>query len=208
MVAAGCRASLEGSDLRTPGYAHVVTEHQPYETVGSEGAFELRRYPEHVVAETEVSGDFEGAGSRAFRYLFGYINGENVARRSIAMTAPVVQGGSQRIPMTAPVVQTASQDTFTVAFVLPAGMSEASAPVPARAEVVLRTVAPRLVAAARFSGRWSRSAYEGQRSVLLAGLMDAGLTPVGDAWFARFDPPYTPWFLRHNEVLVQVAEPD
>ncbi len=183
-----------------------MTEQQPYETVRSVGAFELRSYPEHVVAETEVWGDFEGAGSRAFRYLFGYITGENVARQSIAMTAPVVQGTSQRIAMTAPVVQTASQDKFTVAFVLPAEMSEASAPVPTRAEVVLRTVPPRLVAAARFTGRWSSSAYEKHRTALLVGLADAGLTPVGDAWFARFDPPFTPWFLRHNEVLVQVAE--
>lgn len=97
-----------------------MTEQQPFDIVRSEAAFELRHYPEHVVAETEVSGDFESAGSRAFRYLFGYITGENVARQSIAMTSPVVQGSSQRIAMTAPVVQTASGDAFTVAFVLPA----------------------------------------------------------------------------------------
>ncbi|MBK4347071.1 SOUL family heme-binding protein [Lacisediminihabitans changchengi] len=183
-----------------------MTEQQPYETVRSERAFELRRYPEHVVAETQVSGDFESAGTQAFRYLFGYINGQNAARRSIAMTAPVVQGSSQRIAMTAPVVQTESRGAFTVAFVLPAGLSEASAPVPTRSEVALRTVAPRLVAAARFTGRWSQGSYEEHRSALLVALADAGLTPVGEPWFARFDPPFTPWFLRHNEVLVQVAQ--
>lgn len=151
-----------------------MTEQQPYETVRSEGAFEVRRYPEHVVVETDVTGDFEDAGNRAFRYLFGYINGDNVARQSIAMTAPVVQ--------------TASGDSFTVAFVLPAGMTEASAPLPTRPEVRLRAVPPRLVAAARFTGRWTRSAYERQRAALLGGLADAGLTPVGETWFARFDP--------------------
>ncbi|CAN5240693.1 heme-binding protein [soil metagenome] len=184
-----------------------MTEQQPYETVRSEAAFDLRSYPEHVVAETEVAGDFENAGNSAFRYLFGYISGENVTSESIAMTAPVVQARSQRIAMTAPVVQTATGDRFTVAFVLPAELSEASAPVPTRPEVVLRTVPPRLVAAARFTGRWSSGAYEKHRDALLAALVDAGLTPIGDAWFARFDPPYTPWFLRHNEVLVEVAEP-
>ena len=182
-----------------------MTEQQPYEIVRSEDTFELRQYPEHVVAETEVTGDFESAGSRAFRCLFGYISGENTAKVSIAMTAPVVQGTSQRIAMTAPVVQTESQGKYTVAFVLPAGLSEASAPRPTRPEVVVRTVAPRLVAAARFTGRWSSSSYEKHRLALLAGLADAGLTPVGDAWFARFDPPFTPWFLRHNEVLVAVG---
>ena len=183
-----------------------MTEQQPYETMRSEGAFEVRRYPEHVVVETDVAGDFEDAGNRAFRYLFGYINGDNVARQSIAMTAPVVQSRSQRIAMTAPVVQTASGDSFTVAFVLPAGMTEASAPLPTRPEVRLRAVPPRLVAAARFTGRWTRSAYERQRAALLGGLADAGLTPVGETWFARFDPPFTPWFLRRNEVLVEVVE--
>lgn len=183
-----------------------MTEQQPYVTVRTEDDFELRRYPEHVVAETQVAGDFESAGNRAFRYLFGYINGENAAKQSIAMTAPVVQGGSQRIAMTAPVVQTAMNGSYTVAFVLPADLSEATAPTPARPEVVVRTVAPRLVAAARFTGRWSESSYEKHRAALLAALAEADLEPVGDTWFARFDPPFTPWFLRHNEVLVEVAE--
>ncbi|MGN6502814.1 MAG: SOUL family heme-binding protein, partial [Pseudolysinimonas sp.] len=103
-----------------------MTEQQPYEVVRSLDGFEVRRYPEHVFAETQVSADFEGAGNRAFRYLFGYINGENVARQSIEMTSPVVQGRSQRIAMTAPVVQSGDGEAFTVAFELPAAMTEAS----------------------------------------------------------------------------------
>jgi phosphatidylinositol alpha-1,6-mannosyltransferase len=67
-------------------YDRLMTEQQPYETMRSVGAVELRRYPEHVVAETEVSGDFEGAGNRAFRYLFGYkillyVHGEEITTR-------------------------------------------------------------------------------------------------------------------------------
>jgi hypothetical protein len=42
-----------------------MTEQQPYEVVRSLDGFEVRRYPEHVVAETQVSADFEGAGNRA-----------------------------------------------------------------------------------------------------------------------------------------------
>jgi hypothetical protein len=34
------------------------------------------------------------------------------------------------------------------------------------------------------------------------------LTPIGVPRFARFDPPYTPWFLRRNEVLVDIVEND
>ncbi|MGV8885610.1 MAG: heme-binding protein [Microbacteriaceae bacterium] len=192
--------------LSTRAYDRPMTEKQPYELVRSEGEIELRRYPEHVVVETEVSAGFEDAGNRAFRYLFGYISGENTARQSIDMTSPVVQSRSQRVAMTAPVVQTGSGHDYTVAFVLPASFTRESAPLPARAEVELRTVPARLVAATSFSGRWSEAAFQKHRTELLSGVRDAGFTAVGDAWFARFDPPYTPWFLRHNEVLVEVAD--
>jgi len=182
-----------------------MTEQQPYDVIRVEVGFELRQYPEHVVAETEVSADFADAGNRAFRYLFGYISGENTTRRSIDMTSPVVQAVSQRVAMTAPVIQTASGGSFTVAFVLPSSLEEASAPLPSRSQVSLRTVPARLAAAVRFSGRWSKSAYEKHRSELLSAVKRSGLTVVGEPWFARFDPPLTPWFLRHNEVVVEVA---
>lgn len=189
-----------------------MTEQQPYEVVRAEDGWELRRYPQHVVAETTVgNASFEDAGNRAFRSLVGYINGENTRRQSIAMTAPVVQSSgkaasSEKIAMTAPVVQTGGTDGYVVAFVLPATMTEADAPVPARPEVRLRTVPEQLVAAARFSGRWTHESWERHRDELLARLTAAGVTAVGEPRFARFDPPFTPWFLRRNEVLVDVEE--
>ncbi len=184
-----------------------MTEKQPYDVVRAERGFEVRRYPEHVVVETTVSADFDDAGNRAFRYLFGYISGDNAARQSIEMTSPVVQAVSQRVAMTAPVVQTPSGGNYTVAFVLPSAMSETTAPIPSRPEVALRTVPARLAAAVQFTGRWTKTAYDKHRSLLLADTAVAGLTAVGEPWFARFDPPFTPWFLRHNEVVVEIAEP-
>jgi hypothetical protein len=184
-----------------------MTAQQPYELVRQTPGYELRRYPSHVVAETLVrDAAFEDAGNRAFRLLFGYISGENTARQSVEMTAPVVQSASSRIAMTAPVVQQQSDEGYMVAFVLPAGITEATAPVPARSEVTLRTVPERMVAAVGFSGRWTRESWDSHREALLASLDADGLTPVGVPAFARFDPPYKPWFLRHNEVLVEVDE--
>src|SRR6478609_6618071 len=171
-----------------------MTEQQPYELVRQSPAYDLRRYPSHVVAETLVrDAEFEDAGNRAFRALFGYISGENTSRQSIEMTAPVVQS-SERIAMTAPVVQEQTDDGFVVAFVLPASMTEATAPIPVRSEVTLRTVPERMVASKRFSGRWTRASWDSQREALLASLSANGLTPIGTPRFARFDPPYTPWF--------------
>lgn len=201
-----------------------MTEQQPYEVVRDEDGWQLRRYPAHVVVETTVRGvAFEDAGNRAFGLLAGYINGQNSRRQSVEMTAPVVQSAEdgpdgsgssgsagssgrdgQRIAMTAPVMQSGGGDGFVVAFVLPAAMSEHDAPVPTRPEVTLRTVPERLVAATRFSGRWTEQSWRAHRDELLAALRAAGIAVVGEPRFARFDPPFTPWFLRRNEVLVDV----
>jgi hypothetical protein len=192
-----------------------VTEQLPYEVVGhlTDGA-ELRRYPEHAVAEVTTRGSLTSAGNIAFAPLFAYISGENRARTKVAMTAPVVQerrrqrGGGERAAMTAPVVQEEQERSFTVAFVLPMGLTAQTAPEPADERVRLRAVPPTLTAAIRYSGRWSGSAFEEHRDRLLEAVGRAGLEPVGAPRWLRYDPPFKPWFLRRNEVVVDVAEPE
>ena len=123
-----------------------MTDEQPYDVLSTHDRFEVRRYPAHLVAEIEVPGSFDNAGSTAFSALFGYISGDNEAATSIAMTSPVVQRAAQseEIAMTAPVIQTATTDgTFTVAFVLPETMTLESAPNPTNPEVQVHEVPER-----------------------------------------------------------------
>ncbi|MFN2319339.1 MAG: heme-binding protein [Dermatophilaceae bacterium] len=188
-----------------------MTEQQPYEVVQRYPGFELRHYPSHAVAEVTVRGSFDGAGNRAFRALFRYISGHNESAGSIAMTAPVIQkpSGSEKIAMTAPVVQTEADDgEHVVAFVLPATQTAQTAPVPSDPEVRVRQVPERLAAAVRYSGRWSESEYRRHLAELEAGIARAGLVAMGPPMFARFDPPFKPWFLRRNEVVQDVRWPD
>jgi hypothetical protein len=192
------------------GYRRIMTQEQPYVVVHTlTRGGQLRRYPAHVVAEVTTKGSFSSAGNIAFGPLFAYINGENRPRRTVAMTAPVVQSSSprERIAMTAPVVQHGGDDSYTVAFVLPASMTEETAPEPANPRVQIRTVPSRLAAALTYSGRWSQASYEHHCARLLQALESEGLTPVGGPRFARFDPPFKPWFLRRNEVVIDVEEP-
>ena len=185
-----------------------MTEQQPYDVLRSFDEFELRRYPEHLLAEVVVTGPFDEVGNRAFRYLFAYISGENVSRSRVAMTAPVVQdAASSRIAMTAPVVQQpegASADSFRVAFVLPADLTADTAPRPTNPRVSLRTVPESRVAVTRYRGRWTQDGYTKHLDELRAAIAAAALIPVGEPRFARFDPPYKPAFLRRNEVLLDV----
>lgn len=103
-------------------------------------------------------------------------------------------------------VQTGGDDEgFVVAFVLPAEIKEADAPVPTDSRVTIRTVPERLVAATTFSGRWTEESYASHRDDLFAHVREAGLEPIGEPQFARFDAPFIPWFLRRNEVLIDVA---
>lgn len=203
-----------------------MTEELSYEVVDRlPDGVELRRYPAHAVAEVTVHGSLGGAGNRAFAPLFAYISGSNRPRAKVAMTAPVVQqaaGRGERVAMTAPVVQEragapgagpsgeggAGERSFTVAFVLPADVTEQTAPEPTDDRVRLRTVPPSLAAAIRYSGRWTESGFEKHRARLLAAVSEAGLTPLGAPRWLRFDPPFKPWFLRRNEVVVDVAELD
>lgn len=140
-----------------------MTAEQPYDVVAEHDGLEVRRYPEHLVAEVQVNGNFDSVGNAAFSALFGYITGENESRDSIAMTAPVVQqqvspgpgepaesdGSPESIAMTAPVTHTETGGgQFVVAFVLPAAMTADTAPTPTNPSVRIRVV-PQCFAAAQ-----------------------------------------------------------
>lgn len=194
-----------------------MTEQQPYKIVRSYDDFEVRRYFEHLLAEVIVEGPFEDAGNRAFRYLFAYISGENRASRKVPMTAPVVQDAAPaKISMTAPVLQQAIQSQvdesetlkFRVAFVLPEGFTIDNAPRPTNPKVRLRTVPESLAAVIRFNGRWSAARYAQHLQSLKIALSEAGLASIGAPRFARFDPPFKPWWLRHNEIVLDLSRPE
>ncbi len=172
-----------------------MTQQQRYELVEQHPGFELRSYPEHVVAETRVKGSFEGVGTTSFRRLVGYIGGSNKESEKVAMTAPVLQSEDEEV------------GSYVVSFVMPAGFDLQRAPAPTDPDVALRSVPPHMAAVLPFSGRWTRKRFEEHARRLLDDLETAEIEATGPPRFARFDPPWTPWFLRHNEVVVPVVPP-
>ncbi len=171
-----------------------MTEHQPYTVVAHHDGFEVRRYPAHMLVQVDVRGGIDAGAGAGFGPLFQYISGGNAGGRSIAMTAPVLQ-------------QAHDSDVQTVSFVMPAGMSAANTPQPRDPRVRAVAVAPRVVAARRFSGTARTARFSDQGTQLLTAVTSAGLNVLGDVYFARFDPPWKPGFLRHNEALVEIADP-
>jgi len=192
--------------LSTPAMPSHATEEPDYQVVRLLEDIELRQYAPYAVAEVVVAGPAGDAGSQAFPILAGYIFGKNKGERKFAMTAPVTQVAAPvKLEMTAPVTQSAAPGGFLVQFVLPKGVTVASAPEPVDARVNLREVLPAQVAVIRYSGFWSASNYADHLAKLQAALRAADLVWTGEPVYARYNAPFTPWFLRRNEIWLHLA---
>lgn len=180
-------------------------EEAAYKVISTDGKFEIRDYAPHILAETVVEGDFKGAGNTAFKRLFRYISGDNRSRYKVAMTTPVSQEPMvEKIKMTAPVGQQRLQEKWTVSFMMPASYTLETLPEPEDPMVTLRQIPARRVAAVRYSGFWSEQNYLRYKLELESWIKEKGFTSVGDPIWARYNPPFTPWFLRRNEILIPI----
>jgi hypothetical protein len=186
----------------------MATEEPKHRVLERRDGFEVRLYEPQVVAETLVEGEFGDGGNEGFRRVAGYIFGGNDGGRKIAMTAPVAQErltgtrDGMKIAMTAPVAQQKTGEGWTVAFIMPSEHTMATLPKPNDPRVTLREVPARRVAAVTFSGTWGAERFDAIAKELLGKLDAAGFVPAGPPVYARYNPPWTPWFLRKNEVLV------
>jgi hypothetical protein len=171
------------------GYVLAVEE-PTYRTVLKDGAFEIRDYPALVVAETTATGSQWDAGGQGFRALAGYIFGGNRNQRKIAMTAPVdmTQMGNE----------------WVVRFTMPHGYSLDTLPKPDNARVSLREAPPTRFAVLRFSGLARPGSVADRQAELGSWIAKRQLRPTGPATLAQYNPPWTLWFLRRNEVMIPV----
>jgi hypothetical protein len=185
----------------------MAIEKAKYTVLEKKDGFEIRKYDPQIVAETFVEGDLEKAGNEGFRRLYAYISGENTTKQSISMTAPVSQEtGSKKIAMTAPVNQEKKDNRWRITFLMPAEYTLETLPEPNDTRVRLAEESGRLMVAVKYSGTWSEEGYEENRALLEEYIQKRGLTKTGEPVWARYDPPFMPWFLRRNEVLIPVEK--
>jgi len=196
--------------LALAGSPAVAIEKPKHQVVRAYPGFEVREYATYLVAETEVTGTREEAGNRGFQTLAAYIFGKNKGERKLAMAAPVTQSEGTKLAMTAPVTQTANPmadgTRWTVQFLIPSAFTLATVPEPFDPAVVLREVPSRQMAALRYSGTWSEARYQSHLQELRAAMAREGLKALGEPVWARYDPPFMPWFMRTNEILIEVGK--
>jgi effector-binding domain-containing protein len=183
----------------------MAIEEARYKVLEKDNKFEIRDYAPYILAETIVEGDLEEAGNKAFNRLFRYISGDNRSRKKVAMTAPVSQQPmGEKIKMTAPVGQRRVQEKWAVSFMMPASYTLKTLPEPEDPNITLRQVPARRMASVRYSGFWSEKRYLRYKLELESWIQERGLTVVGDPIWARYNPPFTLWFLRRNEILIPI----
>ncbi|WP_323675384.1 heme-binding protein [Halorubellus sp. PRR65] len=172
----------------------------PYTVLDRDGAFELREYPDVVVARTVAPNQRE-----AFRRLFAYIDGANERAQDVAMTAPVATTPGVDVAMTAPVTTAPVEAGVEMSFFLPASYTLDGAPEPTDDRVELDVVEHRRVAAYRFSWFATEASVDRGRRRLDHALADRGLAAADDHELHRYDDPRTPPWQRRNELVVELA---
>ena len=175
LLLAGCRATRAGY------------ESAPYKVVRSDGKFELRDYPALTVVETPMA-DVSGSDG-SFMRLFRFITGANEGKLKIAMTTPVFMSGSST--------------NLTMAFVLPAKLKTADAPKPSDGAVTVRELPAGRFAVLRFSGGRNAKKEAELLARLQSWLERERLPALSGPVYGYFDPPWTPAFLRRNEVMLR-----
>jgi hypothetical protein len=194
--------------LSVSGCGGPVVKQATYIVVEKQGEFELRQYASQVLAQTTVEGSFDSAGNEGFRRLYKFITGANRDKASIAMTAPVgLKETSRKIPMTVPVSLQQGGGGWVVSFVMPADYTLATTPQPTDSTIELREVPARLAASVTFRGVWSQKKCDERKASLEAFIKEKGLKVEDEPTFAGYDPPWTLWFLRRNEVIIPVSRP-
>ena len=172
------------------GSPAMAIEEPSYEVLLETKHYEVRRYEPYIVAEVDVDDDFKRAGNSAFSVLAGYIFGDNASQQKMNMTAPV---------------ESAEKDgPYTYSFVMERKYTMESLPEPTNPDVRLVQRPGRIMAVHRYSGGWSEERYEEHEQVLLDALAKDHVTTVGPPVFARYNAPFTPWFLRRNEIMIEI----
>ena len=183
----------------------MAVEEASYVLISKDKAFEIREYAQHVVAETLVEGNMQNVSNKAFMKLFRYISGSNVSRSKVAMTAPVSQQVTgDKIPMTAPVGQQRVAEKWLISFMMPKSYSLTTLPQPQDTSITLRQVPAQRMAVLRYSGMWSEKSDLSHERELTAWMGKMGLTATANTIWARYNPPFNPWFLRRNEVMIPI----
>jgi len=164
-----------------------------YEVIRKIDNFEIRKYPEFLLASVENYDD-----NKAFGFLFDYISGKNKIQEKIEMTAPVIS--SKKIEMTSPVLS--NKNYF--AFVMPSNYTKDNIPLPLNPKVKIKVQPQKQLAVTKFGGYASDKKVKKFGLQLLMKLKLNNIKTKGEPILMRYNSPFAPPFFRRNEIGVEI----
>jgi len=168
-------------------------ESAEYKVIESDETFEIREYPDLMLAATDSEIDSQGRDG-SFMRLFRYISGANEAEQKIAMTTPVFMEGE------------IGKRDVSMGFVMPKEVAAKGAPDPKGEGVKLRERKGGRFAVVRFSGKLDSKLAKEKEFELREWMKSQGLEGEESAEAASYDPPFTPPALRRNEILIRLRK--
>jgi|TARA_B100000780_G_scaffold271139_1_gene231746 effector-binding domain-containing protein len=163
----------------------MAAEEMKYTMVSKNKLYEIRKYSDRLVIETEISDQ----GS-SFRKLFKYISGDN--------------GDKKEIKMTTPVTQVEKDGNMTMQFYMPAEFNESNVPDPNNSEVKVLNIKGGYYAAIIYSGRASDGNYIKYKDILEDQLKKDKISIISKPIRATYNSPFTLPMLRRNEVMFKI----
>ncbi len=160
----------------------------PYDVVEQDGAFELRSYQSHIIAEVTVTGNRREAANRGFRVLANYIFGGNVENQKISMTAPVVQ------------TPIADDGVWTIRFMMPSKFNLETLPEAETDSIRFYKAERKQQIVFTFAGLSTDGRLEAAKTKLETYAEIKGIKHSTTPIFQFYDDPFTNPFNRRNEV--------
>ena len=162
----------------------MAYEEVNYEVVKENQKYEIRKYPDRLVIETN---SIKGNG---FRKLFNYISGNNEK--------------NQEIKMTVPVTQEIKNGNMTMQFYLPSKFNKYNVPKPSNSEIKVLTIEGGYYAAIKYSGRSSDKNFLKNKDILEKELKQDNIIILSPPIRASYNSPFTLPMLKRNEVMYKV----
>jgi len=163
----------------------MANEEPPHKVVHKTDIYEVRHYPDRLVAQVINKGD-----NNAFRKLFNYISGAN--------------NNSEKIKMTVPVTQAIEDNELFMQFYLPSKYNKETTPIPTSSEIEVVTIEEGHFAVIKYSGRSSDKNFEKYSTILKQKLLEDKISIKGNAIRATYNSPFTLPMLRRNEAMFEV----
>lgn len=186
----------------------MPTESPQYNVEYKEGKFEIRFYPDYILAHVDVIADFDKALGQGFSILASYIFGDNQEKEKLAMTIPVSQEQLSSSDNNSRSLEAKEEEILSnihrISFIMPSKYDLKTLPRPNDDRINFKEVKKVRMAVLKFSGRVNSTLASRKINELKAWILEKDFDPKSQFIVAQYNHPAVPGFLRKNEIMIEI----